>query len=195
MLAAKKEKNLSAKVKNNKHVSNEVFIHLSIGLLLFFAGSFDLVQARVRSQSKSRRHSHVVKKHHPTQEEELAAKEAAAREAAEARLIEGKNVILARAYKLYDSGTSESMQGNYKYAILQLKLADELLSEHGQTNSSLFMVTLTALASAAQSAKEYSLARASYERILSARPKIHRFCWPPPKWKLHKVISLWHKIM
>lgn len=101
-----------------------------MSLLVLFAVSFEQTLAKTKITSKSKRHTHIAKKHHPTKEEELAAKEAAAREAAEVQLIEGKNIILARAYKLYDSGTNESLHGNYKYSILQLKLADELLKEH-----------------------------------------------------------------
>ncbi len=142
-----------------------------MSLLVLFAASFEQALAKTRRQSKSRPHSHLVKKHQATKEEELAAKEAAAREAAETQLIEGKNIILARAYKLYDSGTNESLHGNYKYSILQLKLADELLKEHGQTNSSLALVTLIALASSAQAGKDYSLARSTYDKLLSMRPQ------------------------
>ncbi len=124
--------------------------------------------ARTRNKSKTKRHARIVK-HKKTPEEEQAAREAAAHETAEAKLIEGKNIVLARAYRLYDSGTNENLQGNYKYSILQLKLADELLTEHGQGNSSLAVAILTGLASSAQSAKDYPLAKATYERLLSMR--------------------------
>jgi len=158
---------LSAKATYKKYTVITVFFYLLICFLLLSECSFQ-VQAKVKSKSKRR--SHIVKQHRPSKEEEAAARENAAREATEAKLIEGKNVILARAYKLYDSGTSESLLGNYKYSILQLKLADELLTEHGQNNSSLAIVTLMALASSAESAKDYPLARSAYERLLSIRP-------------------------
>jgi len=123
-----------------------------------------------KSTLKSRRHSHAAK-HKRTKEEDLATKEAAAAAAQEARLNEGRNLILAKAYRLYDNGTSEYLQGNYKYSILQLKLADELLQEHGQANSSLSMATLMGLASSAQAAKDYPLAKSTYERLLTMHPQ------------------------
>ncbi len=54
---------------------------------------------------------------------------------------------------------------------MQLKLADELLKEHGQTNSSLAISTLTELASSAQAAKDYPLAKSTYERLQAMRPQ------------------------
>jgi Flp pilus assembly protein TadD len=158
-------------VQHNKYIASKIFFAFLVSLLVLFASDFEQAQAKTKRQSKSKRHSRLVKKHQPTKEEAQAAKEAAAREAAEIQLIEGKNIILARAYKLYDSGTSESLLGNYKYSILQLKLADELLKEHGQTNSSLAIVNLMALASSAQAGKDYSLARATYDRLLSVHPQ------------------------
>jgi hypothetical protein len=165
---AKKENNLNTQVKYKNYIFGKVLFSFLICFLVYIA-FINQAHAKSRNQSKSRRHSHVVKYHRPTKEEEQAAKEAAAQQAAESRLIEGKNVILARAYRLYDSGTSESMQGNYKYSILQLKLADELLKEHGQANSSLALSTLMALASSAQAAKDYPLAHSMYDRLLSMR--------------------------
>ena len=130
---------------------------------------YGVVSARTRTRSK--RHPRTIKHHQPSKEEEQAAKEAAARLALETRLIEGRNTILARAYRLYDSGTSESLQGNYKYSILQLKLAEELLKEHGQLNCSLAISTLSALAFSAQASKDYPLAKSSYEKLLDIRPQ------------------------
>lgn len=147
---------------------SKFFFHFTVCLLVIFITNQQPTDARTRNKSKTKRHNRIVK-HKKTPEEEQAAREAAARDAAEAKLIEGKNIVLARAYRLYDSGTNENLQGNYKYSILQLKLADELLKEHGQGNSSLAVATLTGLASSAQSAKDYPLAKATYERLLAAR--------------------------
>ncbi len=125
-----------------------------------------------KNTTKSKNHIRThISKHKKSAEEETAAKEAADREAQEVKLNESRNLILAKAYRLYDSGTSESLQGNHKYAVLQLKLADELLQEHGQANTSLEVATLLGLASSAQAAKDYPLAKSTCERLLNIRPQ------------------------
>ncbi len=154
--------------------ASKVFFPFVICLLIycqcFAVPQSCFVFAKSSSKTKSKRHAHAIKQKHNAQED-AEALEKAAREAHEAKLNEGKNLTLAKAYRLYDSGTSENLQGNYKYSILQLKLADELLQEHGQANTSLAMATLMALVSSAQGAHDYSLAKSTCERLLSNHPQ------------------------
>ena len=146
-------------------------IYLLAPLLIFGIYVENPVYARTHKTGSKSKHHTRAHKHKRTPEEEEAAKEAADRAAQEAKLNEGRNLVLAKAYRLYDSSTSESLQGNHKYAVLQLKLADELLQEHGQANSSLAIATLMALASSAQAAKDYPLAKSTCERLLNIHPQ------------------------
>ena len=154
---------------------NKISFPFVICLLLFcislFESGTDKVFAKSTNKLKTKRHRHAASKHKRSAEEDLAAKEAAEKLAQETKLNEGRNSILAKAYRLYDSGTSEYLQGNYKYAILQLKLADELLQEHGQANTSLAIANLMSLTTAAQAAKEYVLAKTTCQRLIISRPQ------------------------
>ncbi len=91
-----------------------------------------------------------------TPEEAAAAAQAQARAAEENKFNQNRNSIIARAYQLYDSGTDEALLGNYKYSVLQLKLASELLNQHNEENSTLGIAALAALASSAKAPGTYN---------------------------------------
>ena len=123
-------------------------------------------------QSVSSRRWHKKLAHKKiTPEESAAAKEAQARESEEGRFNLGRNSNMSRAYQLYDSGADEAMVGNYKYSVLQLKLASQLLNEHGEQNSALGIATLTALAPAAEASGDKQLATSTYEKLLLMSPR------------------------
>ena len=123
-----------------------------------------------KSSSSRRRHKRIAKKKLVVQDDP-ADKEEAAREAEESKFNQSRNSSLARAYQLYDSGSNEALLGNYKYSILQLKLANALLQEHGQENTSLGVASSMELAAQARLAKDYFLARTTYEKLLLIRPQ------------------------
>ena len=140
---------------------------------LFFSTHLLPASARSTHTSKSSRHRKHHKKivHKPSPEEIAAAREAQEREAEENRFNQNRNTTISRAYQLYDSGTNEFLLGNYKYSVLQLKLASQLLSEHGEENSALDIAALTALASSAKAAGDNQLARSTYEKLLLMNPQ------------------------
>jgi len=162
--------------KNSRCLTG-VFLSLLLGasLLPAFARVHKSISqatssASVKSSRLRKHHKKIVHKK-VSPEEIAAAREAQAREAEESRFNQSRIATLSRAYQLYDSGTNEFLLGNYKYSVLQLKLASQLLSDHNEENSALDIAALNALASSAKAAGDRQLAKSVYEKLLLMNPQ------------------------